>query len=106
VLTLDLWESIADRRDLIDVDLVVQAVPLERLVEDMELELSSLFPKHSDLVSLAVRLIMLLEERGELAQSEIAGLLDVKDYTVSRLLTKLETACYIIRSAVRDPMKS
>jgi len=44
-----------------------------------------------------VRLIMLLEERGELKQSELADLLDVKDYALSRLLMKLETAHHITR---------
>lgn len=82
---------------MIDVDLVVQAVPVERLVEDMELELFALFPKHSELRSLAVRLIMLLEERGELKQCELADLLDVKDYALSRVLMKLEAGRYVTR---------
>ena len=98
VLALDLWESEASPPEVIDVDLVVQSVPVERLVEDRELELSALFSKHSDLASLAVRLIMLLEERGELGQSEIANLLDVKEYTLSRLLTKLEGAHQVTRT--------
>lgn len=96
-LTLDLWEYKPNQPEMIDVGLVVQAVPVERLVEDMELELFALFPKHSELRSLAVRLIMLLEERGELKQSELADLLDVKDYALSRLLMKLETAHHLTR---------
>jgi len=82
---------------VIDVELVVEAVPVERLAEDMELELYALFPKQSDLRELAVRLIMLLEEDGERRQSELLDLLGVKDYTLTRLLGKLEEAGYITR---------
>jgi len=46
---------------------------------------------------LAVRLIMLLEEGGERRQSELLDLLGVKDYTLTRLLRKLEEARYITR---------
>jgi DNA-binding transcriptional ArsR family regulator len=97
LLSLDLWEEKADRGEVIDVDLVVEAVPVERLAEDMELELFALFPKQSDLRWLAVRLIMLLEDGGEPKQSELLDLLDVKDYTLTRLLEKLEEAHYITR---------
>jgi hypothetical protein len=94
LLSLDLWEEKADRGD---VDLVVEAVPVERLAEDMELELFALFPKQSDLRWLAVRLIMLLEGGGERRQGELLDLLGVKDYTLTRLLTKLEEGHYVAR---------
>jgi DNA-binding transcriptional ArsR family regulator len=97
LLSLDLWEEKADRREVIDVDLVAEAVPVERLAEDMELELFALFPKQSDLRWLAVRLIMLLEEGGERKQSELLDPLGVKDYTLTRLLGKLEEGRYITR---------
>jgi hypothetical protein len=97
LLSLDLWEYKSRRSEVIDEDLVVEAVPMEQLTEDMELELSALFPKHSDLSSLAVRLMMLLEERGEVKQSALSDLLDVKDYALSRLLTKLEAAHHLTR---------
>jgi hypothetical protein len=97
LLSLDRWECKPDSTEVIDEDLLVQAVPVERLAEDMELELFALFPKHSDLRLLAVRLIMLLEERGERRQSELEDLLGVKDYALSRLLAKLETAHYVTR---------
>lgn len=100
LLTFDVWEKNGGRPDVVDVDFVVQAVPVERLVEDMELELVALFPKNGYGRLLAVRLIMLLEERGELGQSEIADLLDVKDDTVTRLLDKLEPAYYVARRAI------
>jgi DNA-binding transcriptional ArsR family regulator len=97
LLSLDLWEEKADRGAAIDVDLVAEAVPVERLAKDMELELFALFPKQSDLSGLAVRLIMLLEHGGERKQSELLDLLGVKDYTLTRLLAKLEEAHYITR---------
>ena len=96
LLSLDLWEQKANRGEAIDVDLVVEAVPVERLVEDMELELFALFPKQSDLRGLAVRLIMLLEG-GERKQSELLSLLGVRDYTLTRLLAKLEEVHYVTR---------
>jgi hypothetical protein len=100
-LTLDLWE---DRHrgggDRIDVATVEAAVTTERLAEDMELELSELFPKHSDLRLLAVRLLMLLEKSGERKQGELADLLEVQSYMLSRLLTRLEAARYVARSRV------
>jgi DNA-binding MarR family transcriptional regulator len=62
---------------------------VRRLSEDMELELVNLFPKQSDLRLHAVRSLMLLEESGERKQSELADLLDVQRYALSRLLTSL-----------------
>jgi hypothetical protein len=95
-LTLRDWDR-TGREAPIDIVFVKQAVPTARLAEDMELELAELFPKHSDLRLLAVRLLMLLAESGERRQSELAELLEVEPYMLSRLLTKLETARYVIR---------
>ena len=75
-----------------------QAVPLERLEEDMELELSELFPKHGELARQAVRSLMLLEEVGSRKQSELATQLDMEPYALSRLLGKLELCNYITRT--------
>lgn len=47
-MNLRLWEgSHSKSRTTIDSDIVKEAVLVERLQEDMELELSELFPKHS-----------------------------------------------------------
>jgi DNA-binding MarR family transcriptional regulator len=62
----------------------------------MELELSELFPKHSDLRLQAVRL-MHLSESGPQKQSHLAEELDLPLYTVSRLLNKLELHHYVTR---------
>ncbi len=96
MLTLDLWERKAVG-GCIGGEVVTEAVTMERLAADMELELADLFPKHSDLSLLAVRLLMLLEESGERKQSELADFLEVKPYELSRLLTKLEATHYISR---------
>jgi hypothetical protein len=65
---------------------VKEAVTAERLVEDMELELSDMFPKHSELRTLAVKLLMLLEEQGPHKQSQLSASLDIEPYSLSRLL--------------------
>jgi hypothetical protein len=98
-LTLDHWEMEHRRPDSrIGVAVVKEAVTVERLADDMELELVDLFPKHSELRILAVRLLMLLEEQGPQKQSQLTTLLDLEPYAVSRLLTRLETARYVTRT--------
>lgn len=77
-LTIRHWE--ASGNGTIDTVLVKQAVPVARLVEEMDLELAELFPKHSGLRLLAARLRMLLEESGERKQSELADFLEVEPY--------------------------
>ena len=61
-LTLQHWET--SRNGRVDTTIVKEAVTVERLAEDMELELGELFPKQSDLRLQAVRLLMRLEESG------------------------------------------
>jgi DNA-binding MarR family transcriptional regulator len=76
---------------------VKQTITIDRLAEDMELELVELFPKQSDLRLQAVRLLMRLEEFGPKKQSELVEELGLEAYAVSRLLAKLELHRYIIR---------
>ena len=80
------------------VELVTEAVSVERLAEDMELELSGLFPKHSDLRIKAVRLLMHLKYSGPTKQSRLAQELGLEEYALSRLLTKLELHRYLVRT--------
>ena len=97
-LSLDLWEGECSvGGDLIGVEVVNKAVTTEQLAGDMELELADLFPKHSDLRGLAVRLLLLLQEQAERRQGELADSLEVEGYALSRVLTKLEASHYIIR---------
>jgi len=70
---------------------------VERLAEDMELELAELFPKQSDLRLQAVRVLMHLEESGPKKQAELAEELGLEEYAMSRLLAKLELHRYIAR---------
>ena len=69
-----------------------------QLGEDMEVELSDLFPKPSDLRFQAVRLLMHIQEYGPQKQTGLAKVLEVEDYAMSRLITKLEHARYVTRS--------
>ncbi len=96
-LTLDLWTTQPEPRALIDKETVEKAIPYERLVEDMELELSEPFPKQSDLKLQAVQLLMRLSESGPKKQSILAGELGLESYVMSRLLTKLELHHYVTR---------
>ncbi|MGA2239459.1 MAG: helix-turn-helix domain-containing protein [Candidatus Bathyarchaeia archaeon] len=81
-LTLRNWET--NKSERIDITIVKQAVTVERLAEDMELELVELFPKQSDLRLQAVRLLMVLEESGPRKQTELVEELGMEDYAMSR----------------------
>ena len=74
-----------------------KAIPLERLAEDIELEFVGLFPKHSDLRLLAVRVITYLQKSGLRKQIQLAQELEVESFTMSRLLAKLESSKRITR---------
>ena len=96
--TLDFAE--ATRREgagPIDSDAVREAITTERLAEDMELELSELFPKHGDHRLQAVRLLMRLNESGPVKQTELAEQLGLEPYALTRLLARLELHRYVRR---------
>jgi DNA-binding MarR family transcriptional regulator len=94
-LALRHWET--KKSGPIDTTIVKEAVTVERLAEDTELELAELFPKQSDLRLQAVRLVMWLEESGPKKQGELAEELGLEEYAMSRLLAKLELHRYIVR---------
>jgi uncharacterized membrane protein len=96
-ITLTLQYSESHSKKIIDTETVKEAVTVERLAEDMELELVELFPKQSDLRLQAVRLLILLEESGPRKQTELVEELGIEDYAMSRLLAKLELHRYILR---------
>ena len=96
-LTLDLWQSKRRLGELIDEETVREAITVERLAQDMELEVSELFPKQSDLRLQAVRLLLDLEEHGPRKQTELADQFSMEPYALSRLLTNLELHSYITR---------
>lgn len=95
-LTLDLWIS-EGRSGEIDPATVRRAVPIERIAEDMELELKPLFPKHSELANMAVRVLLELEETGPQKQSDLATKFEMEVFEMSRLLNKLESAGHVRR---------
>jgi len=96
-ITLTLQCSELHGKKIIDAETVRDAVTVERLAEDMELELVELFPKQSDLRLQAVRLLMHLEESGPKKQGELAEEFGLEEYAMSRLLAKLELHRYIAR---------
>jgi hypothetical protein len=96
-ITLTLRHCEMDVKGPIDTTVVKEAVTVERLTEDMELELTELFPKQSDLRLQAVRLLMRLEESGSRKQTELVEELGMEDYAMSRLLARLELHRYIAR---------
>ncbi len=89
-LTLEVWMTHPDPCHSIDRAVVKEAVTLERLAEDMEFELTEAFPRQSDAPRQAVQLLMELEEHGPLRQGELGKRLGIEDYSVSRLVAKLE----------------
>jgi len=94
-LALQHWET--SRNGRMDTTIVKEAVTVERLAEDMELELADLFPKQRDLRLQALRLLMRLEESGPRKQTELVEELGMEDYAMSRLLAKLELHRYVVR---------
>jgi hypothetical protein len=97
LLVIESWEMRPKPRGPIDLQIVGNAVTIERLAEDMELELVELFRKQSDLRLQAVRLLMYLEESGPKKQAELAEEFGLEEYAMSRLLAKLELHEYIAR---------
>ena len=87
-ITLTLQYSESQGKKIIDTETVKEAVTVERLAEDMELELVELFPKQSDLRLQAVRLLMHLEESGPKKQSELVEELGLEAYAMSRLIAQ------------------
>lgn len=96
-LALEVWLTHPDPCHSIDRAVVEEAVTLERLAEDMEFELAEVFPRQSDAPRQAVQLLMELEEHGSLKQSELVKRLGIEDYSMSRLLAKLEQHRYVQR---------
>ena len=97
VFALDFWQK-PKRSEVIDEETVRKANPLERLAEDMELEFAGLFPQHSELRILAVRLVMYLQQNGPQKQSRLVREFDVEQFTMSRALSKLESSKHVTRS--------
>ena len=96
LMTLDVWEC-EGAVGLIDAALVRKSIPVEVLVEDLEYELSGLFPKQSELKCHGVKLLMELSELGTQSQTQLEERLGLKGYEVSRLVQKLELGKLVAR---------
>ena len=76
-------------------DFVRDAISLEQIAADMELELSEFFPR-AELRAQAVRVLEYVRSAPpNLNQIELAGAVEIDDMTLSRILTKLETYRYV-----------
>ena len=80
----------------ITVESVKEAVTLNQLMKDMDLELSELFTNKEQKM-LAVKLLNCIREHKQINQTKIAELLDASDMAVSRMVGKLEAYGYIKR---------
>lgn len=81
----------------ITVDQVHDAIPPQLLAQDMDQQLTEIFPRQPDMRTAAVKLLLHLEEHGPTTQPKIKELLDLPDYTVSRLVSKLKDYRYVRR---------
>jgi hypothetical protein len=96
-MAIEHWEGQPTHNESIEASLVKEAIPIERLAEDMELELSELFPKQGDLRYQSVQLLLHLQAHGPQGQTQLAQTLDIQEYQLTRLLQKLERNRYIKR---------
>lgn len=80
----------------IDTNLVKKTITIEQLTKDMDLELSAIL-KNQEKKILAVKILNLLREEGEMNQKTIAKKLDISQSTLGRQLKTLETHNYIKR---------
>jgi YesN/AraC family two-component response regulator len=100
MLSVKAWRTRQPAEDRISVATVKDAVPVDRLAEDMEVELSELYPKHADLRLQAVRALIHLQEHGATTQDQLVEHLGIEPYAISRLLSKLELHRYVTRERV------
>jgi len=96
-LALDMWEAQGQPQTTIDTTVVTKAITAERVAEDLEPEMQELFPKENELRLQAVQILMHLDRSGPMDQSRLGEELEMKPYTVSRILAKLELHHYIKR---------
>jgi hypothetical protein len=96
-LTLDLLQTLPELTRFVDAEIVEKAITAERLAEDMELELLELFPKNKEVRLYAVQVLMHLDGSGPTGQEALAEEFGIEDYTMSRLLSKLELHRYVTR---------
>lgn len=80
----------------LDRKLVEEAVSMEQIMQDMDLELSEVFKDKTKKVQ-AVKLLTMLRQVKEANQKEIATELDINEMNAGRLVKKLEAHGYVKR---------
>jgi len=79
---------------VIDIDVIEKAVTKKQLEEDMDQELSRLSPKNTE--ARAIEIQSLLQEEA-INQKAMAEQLEIPEYKLSRILSRLENAGVISR---------
>jgi len=82
--TLQHWQAKPEPQNPTNLETVKTAIVTERFAEDMELELSELFPKQSDLRFKSVQLLLHLQESGPKRQTQLTQDLGLEPYDLSR----------------------
>ena len=77
-------------------DFVRNAISLQQIAADMELELSEFFPS-AEVRAQAVRILDYVRSAPNLNQSEVAAALEIDEMTLHRILVKLEAYHYVQR---------
>jgi hypothetical protein len=95
-IKLCLEEILLSKAKNIDIDLVKKTITIEQLEADMDLELSEILADKEKKI-LAVKILNLIREKGEINQKTIAKQLEIHESTLGRILDKLETHNYIKR---------
>jgi hypothetical protein len=80
-------------------DQVRKTITIDRVAEDMNLELEHVFPKNPESRREGVQILLRLSELGSLKQAKLAKDLDIPEYSLSRLLSKLELHRYVKRQS-------
>lgn len=95
-LTMDWQTQSGDVAEPISVDTVEKAVTKKQLEQDMDQELSELFPKNMEARTTAIDILDLLQKE-PLNQKTMAEQLEIPEYKLSRILQRLETGQWIER---------
>ncbi len=96
-LCLDHQKLSGNQPTLLDEDFVGKVVTKEQLSQDLYAELSQLFPKNPEARLLASDILSLLSQKQALNQKTIAKELEIEEYRLSRVMSRLEAARLIER---------
>ncbi len=89
-LNLDAWQQNNILREPISPDLVRRVITPDRMAEDLGTELEEMFPRNPESRRQAALIINRLTEFGPMDQTQLADIIDLPEYTLSRLLQRIE----------------